>query len=177
MTGLPANSGPVLRDIHVPPVSWWPPAPGWWLLALMILVSIIASAMLVPRYSRRRRPLRAARGELDALAVRHARDRDDAALAAGVSRLLRRIALTIEPAAAASEGATWRNFLERFGPGAFTCEQLGHLIDAPYRAHPSLDATALLAAARVWCGRVLRVRGRRRGVGVLRPNNAGVSAP
>ena len=37
--GLPL-SDPLaeLRGYHPPdPVSWWPPAPGWWLLALLIL--------------------------------------------------------------------------------------------------------------------------------------------
>jgi hypothetical protein len=44
-----------LRDIHLPdPISWWPLAPGWWLLAIIgIAGSVIAGRLLVKRYKNR----------------------------------------------------------------------------------------------------------------------------
>ena len=31
-----------LADIRLPsPISWWPPAPGWWLLAVITLIAIV----------------------------------------------------------------------------------------------------------------------------------------
>lgn len=159
-----STPGPQLRDIHLPHPAWWPPAPGWWVLLLLVVIAAVGIAIFRHRHRHRVRPWKSARRELDALVSRHARDRDDAALAAGSSRLLRRIALLIEPAAAATEGAAWRVFLERLAPGTFNSAQFDALIDAPYRAHASFDADALLASTRTWCERALRTkkqRGRR----------------
>jgi hypothetical protein len=153
-------NGPALRDIHVPPVSWWPPAIGWWLLAALVLIAIVTVAAFVIRQRRRAQPRRAARRELDALAARFERDRDPHALAAGLSKLLRRIALMVEPAAAAKASSHWREFLEHRAPGAYDSAQLDVLLEAPYRVQPAFDAAALLDSTRDWCERALRKGGR-----------------
>ena len=43
-----------LKDIHLPQaVHWWPPAPGWWLVALLVLaLTIWLSRYLLARYRR-----------------------------------------------------------------------------------------------------------------------------
>lgn len=144
-------SGPSLRDIHLPPVSWWPPAPGWWLLAALLLIVCAVVITSWMRHRRRLKPWIAARQELDVLDATHASDRDDARLIAGISRLLRRIALLIDPSVVASDGIVWRAFLQRIAPDAFDRKQLDALIDAPYRARVSIDTRALVAATRRWC--------------------------
>ncbi|MBS3803722.1 MAG: DUF4381 domain-containing protein [Oleiphilaceae bacterium] len=57
-----------LRDIHLPdPGGFWPPAPGWWFLAILILVAAaLAGSWFLRRY-RRNRWLASARRELDQL--------------------------------------------------------------------------------------------------------------
>lgn len=57
-----------LRDIHIPADPlWWPPAPGWWLLAVATLLGCALAARLVQRYYRRRRPIKRTRRLYQAL--------------------------------------------------------------------------------------------------------------
>lgn len=43
-----------LRDIHTPaPVGWWPLAPGWWILLILIIIGI--AALIVWLRSKRKR--------------------------------------------------------------------------------------------------------------------------
>ncbi|MGB5726303.1 MAG: DUF4381 domain-containing protein, partial [Thiogranum sp.] len=42
-----------LRDIHLPdPLSWWPPAPGWWLLLTLLVAIALLGGYLLHRYRR-----------------------------------------------------------------------------------------------------------------------------
>jgi hypothetical protein len=150
MTGDPADLAN-LRDIAVPPpVPWWPPAPGWWILAAALLAA--AAVLALRRLARWRADAyrRAALRELAALEAA-AGSMPAGDLAASVSALLKRTALAAFPRTecASLSGAAWLDFLDRTG-GAFT---------GPARLLPQLacgapaDAGALpaiLAAARRW---------------------------
>lgn len=151
------TEAPVLRDIHLPPAGWWPPAPGWWLLAGSLLLVAAGITWLLWRRARRR-PLRAALREIEILESTFARDRDVAWLADAASRLLRRIARRIDPAAASRSGEAWRSFVHRHANDAGTREILDELVDARFRAQPALDVPALMAALRAWCRGALRGR-------------------
>jgi len=153
---------PVLRDIHLPSAAWWPPAPGWWLLAALALL-LVASGVWLARRHVRRGPLRAAMREVDLLERDYSRNGDTAMLAAGASRLLRRVAMRVAPASAAAPGDAWRAFLGTHAGDASTAQELDILVTAPFRNRPSLDANALLDAVRACCRHALRRDRRPRG--------------
>lgn len=150
-------NGPVLRDIHLPSAPWWPLAPGWWLLLGALVLLALGIAWWLRRQANHR-PLRAALREVDALAASHAADGDDAGLADGASRLLRRIALRVDPSAAAQTGAAWSAFLAAHARDSNTRCALDALAVQRFRAQPSLDAPALLVALRTWCRDALNGR-------------------
>lgn len=158
-------AGPQLHDIRLPQVPWWPPAIGWWVLAGVAMLACAVGVAIWWRGRRARAWRRAARDELTTLAARHAHDRDDAALAAGLSRLLRRIALLLKPEAAVCGDAAWRAFLTEAcrANAGFSEGQLDTLATAPFRAHASFDAAALLDATRRWCDSALCRRARQSG--------------
>lgn len=159
------GTGPTLRDIHLPAAPWWPWAPGWWVLLGLVILAVAAVVVIVLR-RRSRRTLRAALRELDRLEADCARDPAETQLADRASRLLRRIAVVVEPAAACATGEAWRTFVLRHARSAAVCDALDSLLEARFRAAPALDAAAILPALRAWCRAALHRGTARRGPGV-----------
>lgn len=147
-------NGPDLRDIHLPDaVSWWPLAPGWWLLAVLV----VALALLAwHRLSRPgRKPLRAL--SLDELArIRAAVDAGEDGHAAlnELAGLLRRILISYRgrDGYADSTGTAWAAQLRELSPAGFTDADLELLVAARYRREVDADLAALLDACERWIG-------------------------
>jgi hypothetical protein len=143
-----------LRGYHWPdPVGWWPPAPGWWLLALVVLALLTLLGWWVLCIWRRGAAARAALVELAALNAAYARDGDSAALARGLSRLLRRFALTRFPrrTVAGLSGEAWLAFLDaQGGGGRFRAGPGRLLVEAPYRPPGDLAGDELVTLVAAW---------------------------
>ncbi len=150
-TSAAPPSGPLLRDIHLPPApSWWPPAPGWWGLAALLLVALAWAAWQWRRHRQRRRQVDRVLAEVDALAAQYARDGDHAALAAGLHQLLRRAARRLDPAAAQAQGPAWRRIVAAVPIDAPALETLLALETAMYRPRAAFDPAAGVEAVRRW---------------------------
>ncbi|WP_157199425.1 DUF4381 domain-containing protein, partial [Methylomonas koyamae] len=84
-----------LRDIHLPDaVGFWPPAPGWWALALLLPVLALALRQLYKRM-RRRSAVKIAGKLLQSM--RSQPNGDAKQTVAALSALLRRVALSTAP--------------------------------------------------------------------------------
>jgi hypothetical protein len=152
------NAGPVLRDIHLPPPpGWWPPAPGWWLLAAFVLAICIGIFIYLHRKTRAARQRRAVLRELDRCI--HAAHGEPVALAAQLSRFLRRMSLRDAPDAAALTGERWLEHLDRCTTGDEFSRGIGRvLIEAPFRPVMHYDSAALIALVRRWTRQILDQR-------------------
>ncbi len=142
---LPIEPGlQTLRDIRdLPSFPWWPPAVGWWLVAL----GLIALGALIWRW---RLPLSLsvplpgitlgtwrweAAHALRALRRRLGRGDDPKALSGELSELMRRIAMARfgRPDCAGLVGMDWLQWLAAHDPRGFAWDQRGQLlIQAPY---------------------------------------------
>jgi len=153
-----------LRDIHLPErVSWWPPAPGWWLPATFGVL-LLALALYLVRRPRQNRWRRAALAQWQRLRADWTTgDIDGATAARELSVLLRRVALARFPRhqVAALSGEAWLAFLDSAVPEQplFSSGPGRALLEAPYAVQAEVDAEALFEA----CGRWLQALPRRRG--------------
>jgi len=164
-----------LQDIHLPgEVAWWPPAPGWWLLAGLIVAGL---ALLALHYYRGRHQ-RAALRALRAVQARLEQGGEPVACLQSVSTVLRRFAMTTADLADPSEpgtlppdtvagliGERWLQYLDgRWQRDEFTHGPGRLLLAAPYARARFVDrpqALELTALCMDWVKAQPRRRRRR----------------
>lgn len=148
-TQMPQQSPPdplaQLKDIQLPDaVSAWPPAPGWWILAAVILMLAIWVCLIAVKRKKQNRYRQHALHEIQQLSNPETTLTD-------INALLKRVALVAYPdqPVAALNGDQWVNFLYR------SCPQLGGntfmlLAQGPYQ-NPSNISVADIEALKSHC--------------------------
>ena len=132
-----------LRDIHgLDPISWWPPAPGWWLTLGALIVFAWISVKLF--HNLRRYPFgswqRDAWRQCRALKA-SANKLSERELATDISELTRRIAIARmgREHTAGLSGEAWLQWLQTNDPHGFNWSGEGEmLLTLPY-APPGID--------------------------------------
>ena len=155
-----------LRDIHLPePVTFWPPAPGWWVLLLLLLIGLAFLYRHAIAAMIQRRKLAFVLRELDkalenfteAAAFENKRNQAGLDYLAEVNILLKRVVLVVFPESTAVHltGAQWLAFLDKEGKASAFSEGPGRILgDGVYRREFDADADALHALAKNWVSTV-----------------------
>lgn len=143
-----------LRDIHLPaPIGWWPPAPGWWAL-LILLTGIFLLLLWLWRKRQEQRQLDwfgLAKVELEHLQTRYRNE--PLILVRELSVLLRRVAISLygRERVAGLTGNAWLSFLDKTaGKNLFKDKFDNLLTEIPYRADAEAETRALIAAIHEW---------------------------
>lgn len=151
----PADPLAALRDIHVPDApGFWPPAPGWIVVACLVTAAGIMAAVVSVRRWRTGRFRRDALAVLRSLRARHAAGAPDTEIAIELSMLVRRVALARRPREeiAGLTGDRWMARLESTLPGIGVSARTA-LLDAPYARRCDFDVARALAACEHWIRR------------------------
>ncbi len=140
-----------LKDIHLPePVGWWPPAIGWWILLVLIVMMVFLSYWFYKKLTHR---------TIIKTAMKILQDiKQDTTLSeeqklTRLSALIRRVAISVFPRkdVAGLTGKRWLEFLdETIGEPRFS-DTGKVLIDDRYRKNKSqVDIAALIALCEDW---------------------------
>jgi len=145
-----------LHDIHLPaPISWWPLAPGWYIVSAFLIIAVIVIVSLINRQYSRGYAKRQALRELRNIEHQHAIDPNSQRSSAAVSGLLKRVALAYYPRdqVAGLQGEDWVVFLNQTNRQ----QQLINfnnvrqvLLEYPYQRPQTGDLAPLFQLAHTW---------------------------
>lgn len=154
-----------LKDVHTLPSSWWPPAPGWWIVALVILSVLGFFALRFYRGNRQFRWIAVAETELTALeSAFELGELDEQTTVKRLSVLMRRSAIAAlgrERVARATD-EQWIQVISEVGNGCFSRSDAELLQSAPYKAQ-SLSGEQVQGLLKSCSGWLAGARARKQG--------------
>lgn len=140
-----------LRDVHLPEaVSAWPPAPGWWVVAALLITALGALALLAWRRHQQRGYLRDALVQIQALPLH--KSLSPAEQLRRANDILKRCAITAYPQCdvAPLSGESWLAFLNQYSDSPLF-EDSDYWLSAWYKHEvPSEISRAFIARAETW---------------------------
>lgn len=123
-----------LRDIHLPEaIGYWPLAPGWWLLAILLLLATGFAVYFIRHQLQARRYRKVA---LQQLAKLQSAMTEPTTYLAGVNRLLKQTLLAAPQSTvpAGLTGEAWLAYLDATGQtNHFSTGPGQYLLDGPYQ--------------------------------------------
>lgn len=138
-----------LHDLHQPtPVSWWPPAPGWFILFVLVIGGCFILGRLAYKTWRRAKRKRYALQQLARLQQSYMQTQDCADIAK-VAVLLKQVVMTrySRKQVASMTGPTWLKFLDTISKTDQYTQGVGIcLTELPYQktAEPVNDLFPLI---------------------------------
>ncbi len=153
---MAAQNALPLRDMHLPDTPlWWPPAPGWWLLAALAVAALLAWHVS-KRWRAERRLRKSALEQLKQIHTQFGRDGDALRLVRSLSVLMRRACVSFYPrhTSAGLTGTRWLRCLDQKTTEKGFTEGVGKVLStAPYlpdNSTPGIDTGRLLGLCEAW---------------------------
>lgn len=152
MQGNAQNGLDQLRDIHLPAtIEAWPPAIGWWLLAIFFVALLIAASYAFIRYRKKNAPKRQALVLLDNRFARYKSNDDSMEFLSQCNQILKRFCLHYHPHAASLSAQQWTDFLNAQNNKApFSTELLQALGQGLYQTECKYQPGDLYQACKQW---------------------------
>lgn len=143
----------LLHDIHTPPsISWWPLAPGWYLLVGGLVCVILLTLFFYRRYYVHGQAKRQALRELDIIEKQYDQDNNSQNCSACLSKLLRRVALVYYPRTdiAGLQGEAWLLFLNKSAAGVNFNAVRTQLLELPWKPSYGQPVKPFITICRQW---------------------------
>lgn len=141
-----------LKDIQQPAeIGLWPPAYGWWMLAILVLIAIVLSVKFILSYAQKRKAQKQALVALDQINVQ------DTMAANQINQLLKRVAIAYFPSINVQQlhGQHWVDFLLQALPESIAQQQqatLEQMQNQLYQAtgQKNLAIESIKQSAQLW---------------------------